>query len=84
MDVSTNLAEPIRISMVGEDGATPISTFSPENEARELLELMAKSGVLPEEEVAQMLGKPKGWVPDDKDIVDAEIVDPPLDNEESE
>jgi hypothetical protein len=84
MDLSTNLSEPIRVSMVGEDGATPTSTFSPENEARELLELMAKSGVLPEEDVNQMLGKPKLSLVDDKDIVDAEIVDPPLDDEESE
>lgn len=84
MDISTNLAEPIRVSMVGEDGATPMSDFSPENEARELLELMARSGVLPQEEVDQMLGKPKLRSVDDDDIVDAEIVDPPLEDEESE
>jgi len=84
MDVSTNLAEPIRVSMVGEDGAEPMSNFSPETEARELLELMAKSGVLPEEEVDQMLGKPKLALVEDDDIVDAEIVDPPLEEDEPE
>ena len=84
MDVSTDLAEPIRVSMIGEDGLSPTNDFSPESEARELLELMARSGVLPEEEVDQMLGKPKLTLVDDEDIVDAEIVDPPLEDEESE
>ena len=54
MDLSTNLAEPIRVSMIGDD-AEPLSAFSPESEARELLQLMARSGVLPEEEVDKML-----------------------------
>ena len=84
MDVSTNLAEPIRVSMIGEDNATPMSDFSPESEARKLLELMARSGVLPEEEVDEMLGKPKLHLVEEEGIVDAEIVEPPLEDEESE
>lgn len=84
MDLSTNLAEPIRIAMLGGD-TEPLSTFSPENEARELLQLMAKSGVLPEDEVNKMLGEDKKShlsVVDDEGIVDAEIVDIPPDSEE--
>lgn len=84
MDLSTNLAEPIRVAMLGGE-TEPLSTFSPENEARELLQLMAKSGVLPEDEVDKMLGKdqePHLSLVDNEDIVDAEIVDIPLDPEE--
>lgn len=84
MDLSTNLAEPIRIAMLGGD-TEPLSTFSPESEARELLQLMAKSGVLPEDEVSKMLGEDEKShlsLVDDKGIVDAEIVDIPPDSEE--
>ncbi len=83
MDLSTNLAEPIRVAMIGDD-LEPLSVFSPENEARELLQLMAKSGVLPEEEVDKMLGdeKPHLSLVDDEDIVDAEIIDIPPDPEQ--
>ena len=71
MDLSTNLAEPIRVSMSGENRADAIGTHSPEAEARQLLEIMATSGVLPKEDVDRMLGN------DDDDIVDAEIVEVP-------
>jgi hypothetical protein len=80
MDVSSNLAEPIRVSMLGDD-TEPLSNFSPESEARELLQLMANSGVLPEEEVNKMLGKNEDshlTLVEDDEIVEAEIVDVPL------
>jgi hypothetical protein len=78
MDVSTNLSDPIRVSMIGENDAAPVNKFSPEEEARELLELMAKSGVLPEEEVHKMLGEA-----DENSIVDAEVIELPLSDDEN-
>ncbi len=78
MDVSSNLSDPIRVSMIGENDAAPINKFSPEEEARELLELMAKSGVLPEEEVNKMLGEIG-----EENIVDAEVIELPLPDDEN-
>ena len=78
MDVSSNLSDPIRVSMVGENDAAPVNKFSPEEEARELLELMAKSGVLPQDEVTKMLGEA-----DEENIVDAEVIELPLSDDEN-
>lgn len=76
MDVSTNLDQPIRVSMAGEvdGGAAAANAFNPEEEARQLLSLMARSGVLPEEEVRKMLGT--------GDIIDAEVVEVPVEAED--
>ena len=34
MDMSTNLSDPIRVSMVGDNDAAPLAQFSPEQEAK--------------------------------------------------
>ena len=69
MDVSTNVDQPVRVTMANEvqGGPAAVDAYKPEEEARQLLELMARSGVLPEEDVAKMLGT--------GDIIDAEIVE---------
>jgi len=67
MDMNIDKTENIRISLSGEDKATEISTFSAETEARKLLELMLKSGVLSQTEMTRMLGS--------GEIVDAEVVE---------
>jgi len=74
MDVSTNVDAPIRAAMASEvhGGAAAIDAFDPKMEARQLLELMARSGVLPVEDVQKMLGE--------GDIVDAEVVEVSVDD----
>jgi hypothetical protein len=69
MDVSTNVDVPVRVAMANEvsGGPAAIDAFDPKKEAKQLLELMARSGVLPEEDVSRMLGM--------GDIVDAEVVE---------
>jgi hypothetical protein len=74
LDVSSQQV-PVRATLSGsEKEATALSTFSPENEARKLLEIMGRSGVLPRETVDAILSGA-----DDKsvesDIIDAEIVE---------
>jgi hypothetical protein len=74
LDVSSQQV-PVRSTLSGsEQEATALSTFSPENEARKLLEIMGRSGVLPRETVDAILSGA-----DDKsaesDIIDAEIVE---------
>jgi hypothetical protein len=71
MDVSTDTSTPIRVQMAGEvdGGPAAANAFNPEEEARQLLELMGRSGVLPEDEVRKMLGQ--------GDIIDAEVIDEP-------
>lgn len=67
MDVNANDAQPIRATIAGQESMRgTIPTFDAESEARELLKIMALSGVLPVETVSQMLGS--------KAIVDAELV----------
>jgi len=66
-DVNTTQA-PIRATLAGQEGMKKeIAAFDPETEARKLLELMAVSGVLPRETVAQMLGQAP--------IIDAEVIE---------
>ena len=71
MDVSTDTSTPIRVQMAGEvdGGPAAANAFNPEEEARQLLELMGRSGVLPEDEVRKMLGQ--------GDIIEAEVIDEP-------
>jgi len=71
MDVSTDTSTPIRVQMAGEvdGGPAAADAFNPEEEARQLLELMGRSGVLPEDEVKKMLGQ--------GDIIEAEVIDEP-------
>lgn len=56
MDVSTS--EP-RAVLAGVEKAVAVDAFSPEAEARQLLELMGQSGVLPPETVRELLGAPE-------------------------
>jgi len=67
MDVQSRNSEPIKATLAGSISDIPaVDAFNPETEARQLLELMGISGVLPPEQVKKMLG--------DESIVDAEIV----------
>jgi hypothetical protein len=67
MDVGNKTSETIKATLAGSDQLKQIgNTFDPESEARQLLQLMGISGVLPESAVRQMLGE--------ADIEDAEIV----------
>ena len=60
---------PVRVAMANEvnGGPAAIDAFDPKKEAKILLELMARSGVLPEEDVSRMLGM--------GEIVDAEVIE---------
>lgn len=76
---------PQRAVLAGADGAAAADAFDPETEARQLLELMGQSGVLPRDTVEAMLGKGVAEItqrPDVEDEVpeievvrDAEVVD---------
>lgn len=68
-DVTQNTQQaPIRATLAGQEGMPKqINAFDPETEAKKLLELMAVSGVLPRDTVAQMLGQAP--------IIDAEVVE---------
>lgn len=69
MDVTSG-QEPIRASLAGTDAQqNALSTFSPEAEARKLLEIMGRSGVLPSEVVNELMGRKE------QNIIDAEIVE---------
>jgi hypothetical protein len=68
MDVQSKNVEPIKATLAGAIESGPaVDAFNPETEARQLLELMGISGVLPPEQVKKMLGE--------ESIVDAEIVE---------
>jgi len=67
-DIDSGNQQPIRATLAGQEGMPKqINAFDPESEAKKLLELMAVSGVLPKETVAQMLGQAP--------IIDAEVVE---------
>lgn len=61
---------PVRVALAGAERPAEVNAFSPEQEARQLLELMGNAGVLPRDTVHELLGLPSG-----APIVDAEIVD---------
>lgn len=65
MDVTTQ--DNIKSTLVGETAATKLETFNPEAEAKALLELMGRSGIISSQIVGELLS-PKD------DIVDAEVV----------
>lgn len=72
VNVDGNISSQIRATIAGQPGVTtPASGFDAESEARKLLELMAISGVLPEETVYSILSKHRET---DTDIIDAEVV----------
>lgn len=69
MDVTSKTTETIKATLAGSDVLKEIGNkFDPESEARQLLQLMGISGVLPEETVREILK--------DEEILDAEIVNP--------
>lgn len=69
MDVAQKNNETIKATLAGAtNNAAAIDAFDPETEARQLLELMGASGVLPADTVKQILSGPS-------EIVDAEIVE---------
>jgi len=60
MDVQGQISENVRVSLAGGNDALPASTFNPETEARELLAIMVKSGVLAGDEIKALTeGKPE-------------------------
>lgn len=72
VNVDGNVGQTIRATIAGQPGVTmPATGFDAESEARKLLELMAISGVLPEETVSSILRKHHG---DDDLILDAEVI----------
>lgn len=64
LDVTQN--QVIKASLVGENDAIPLNQFNPEQEARQLLEIMSRAGILPDGVVNELMKS--------SDIVDAEIV----------
>ena len=59
--------EAIKATLAGAESAAALETFNPEAEARALLELMGRSGILPSEIVNNLLTQTG-------EIIDAEIV----------
>lgn len=75
MDMQSRNAEPIKATLAGAiDSALAVDAFDPETEARQLLELMGISGVLPPAQVKKMLGE--------EIIVDAEVVEDGNENDQ--
>lgn len=69
MDVQQKNNETIKATLAGSVSDVPaVDAFNPETEARNLLELMGISGVLPPEMVKSILNS-------DNEIVDAEIIE---------
>lgn len=72
VNVDANINGAIRATIAGQPGVTtPASGFDAESEAKKLLELMAISGVLPEETVSTILARQRE---SDNEIIDAEVV----------
>jgi lambda repressor-like predicted transcriptional regulator len=68
MDVANKATETIKATLAGDESLKQIgNSFDPESEARQLLQLMGVSGVLPEDAVRKMLEL-------NDEIIDAEIV----------
>jgi len=65
MDITTQ--DNIKSTLVGETSAAKLETFNPEAEAKALLELMGKSGIISSNIIGELIG-PKD------DIVDAEVI----------
>jgi len=75
MDIAGGQSQPVRATLSGAAGDTvELSAFSPESEARKLLEIMGRSGVLPLETVNEILSSDEKNI-HDMDIVDAEIIE---------
>jgi hypothetical protein len=85
VNVNVDIGEriPARAVLAGALPRSAAQEFSPESEARKLLELMGKSGVMPADYVDSILNKTKQLenIQVDDDIVDAEVVDERFPNE---
>lgn len=80
VNVDGNISSQIRATIAGQPGVTtPATGFDAESEAKKLLELMAISGVLPEETVTSILRKHQ----EDEDLIlDAEVISDSMDESE--
>lgn len=80
VNVDGNISSHIRATIAGQPGVTtPATGFDAESEAKKLLELMAISGVLPEETVTSILRKHQ----EDEDLIlDAEVISDSMDESE--
>jgi hypothetical protein len=78
MDVNTN--QTIKASLSGSIEAVAVDAFDPEKEARQLLEIMGRSGVLPQEMVAGLLGKSAEVI----DVEPRHELESPLEADENE
>ena len=56
MDVNSN--QNIKATLSGSIEAIAVDAFDPEKEAKQLLEIMGKSGVLPQDMINSLLGRP--------------------------
>lgn len=75
VNVETNSTHTIRAVIAGQPGLVrPATGFDPESEARKLLELMAISGVFPEETIKNLLGETTQRELNEADIIDAEVI----------
>ena len=75
LDIAATQNAPVRATLSGAKGdSVALSTWSPENEARQLREIMGRSGVLPMEAVNAILFDTDKDI-SQLDIVEAEIVD---------
>ena len=72
VNVETQTTVEPRVALAGVERPASVDAFSPETEARQLLELMGAAGVLPPETVREILGTA---TPELSPIVDAEIVE---------
>ncbi len=78
VNVETNSTHTVRAVIAGQPGLIKPSTgFDPESEARKLLELMAISGVFPEETIKNLLGETAHRELNESDIIDAEVIEGP-------
>lgn len=59
IDNANSVGEPRAVLAGASNGAAAINAFDPETEARQLLEIMGRSGVLPAETVNELLGVQK-------------------------
>lgn len=64
LDVNQN--QVIKASLVGEADAVPLNQFNPEEEARQLLEIMSKAGIIPDSVLSNLVNR--------DDIIDAEVI----------
>lgn len=84
VNVDVGGSTPARATLADAIPRSAAEEFSPESEARKMLELMGKSGVMPMDYVESILNRTKQLVnidiPDD-DIVDAEVVEEELSDE---